>query len=71
MGGKSSYLPLQKGRERKQVLARLKGGGHTEFWVVLTQELEVLAILKEGRKRFPPFKGGGGVLPFLEEGAKS
>ena len=70
MGGKSSYLPLQKGRERKQVLARLKGGGHTEFWVVLTQELEVLAILKEGRKRFPPFKGRGEFYHFLRRAQK-
>ena len=42
-------------------LAMLKGvGGHKKFWVVFTQELEGLAILKWGaRKRFPPFKREG------------
>ena len=39
--------------------------GHKKFGVVLTQELEVLAILMGGRKRFPPFKrGGGGTKSF-------
>ena len=38
----------------------LKVGGTTCFEVVLTRELEVLAILMEGRKKFPPFKRGGG-----------
>ena len=41
--------PYEKGGGKK-VLAMLKGG-HTQFWgtrVVLTQELEVLALLKGG-----------------------
>ena len=50
------------------------GGGTTSFnMVVLTWELEVLAIFKEGRKKFPPLKRGGGaqkVLPCLEWGAQ-
>ena len=39
------------------------GGGTTSFVVVLTQVLEVLAMLMgRGEKKFPPFniKGGGG-----------
>ena len=32
--------------------------GTTSFEVVLTQELEVLAILKEGAKGFNPLKKG-------------
>ena len=36
------------------------GGGHKKFWVVFTQELDVLAILKGGaRKQFSPFKRKG------------
>ena len=51
----------------------LKGRGRTVFWVVLTQELEALAIMKwggGGLKKFPPFKIGGThkVLPCLEGG---
>ena len=43
----------------------LKGEGDTNsFWVVLTWDLEVLAILTGGegvgRKTFPPFKRGRG-----------
>ena len=42
------------------VLAILKGGT-TSFGVFLTQELEVLAILKGGViKGFHPLEGGGG-----------
>ena len=43
-------------------LAMLRGGGEgtTCFEVVLTQELEVLAILKGGAKIVRPIKGGGG-----------
>ena len=38
----------------------LKGWGTKSFEVVLTQELEVLAIVMGGgRKKFPPSKGGG------------
>ena len=36
------------------------GGGTKSFEVVLTRELEVLAIVMGGgRKKFPPFKRGG------------
>ena len=55
---------------RKQVLAMLKGGGGTKsFEVFLTQELEVLAIVRGGTKSFHPLKGGTQkVLPCLEGG---
>ena len=45
-------------------------GGTKSFEVVLTWELEVLAILMGGgRKKFPPFKRGvQKVLPCLEGG---
>ena len=45
----------------EKVLAMLKGGGGgtTSFEIVLTQELEVLAILLGGAKSFHPLKGGG------------
>ena len=52
----------------------LKGGGgwgRQHFEVVLTQDLEVLAIVKGVAKRFPPFKRGGGaqkVFPCLKGG---
>ena len=54
-----------KRRVSEKVLAMLKagrGGGtvKTSFGVVLTWELEVLAILKGGAKGFRPLKGGGG-----------
>ena len=39
-------------------LAMLKGGT-TSFEVVLTQELEVFAIVVEELKTFPPFKREG------------
>ena len=45
------------------------GGGTKGFEVVLTQELEVLAILKGRRKKFPPLKRGGGhkrICPVLK-----
>ena len=42
----------------EKVLAMLKGGTKS-FGVVFTQLLEVLAILKRGRKMFPLFKRGG------------
>ena len=34
-------------------------GGTKSFEVVLTRELEVLAIVMGGRKKFPPFKRHG------------
>ena len=58
-GGTSEVLPLQKRGERKKVLAVLKGGGGTtSFEVVLTWELEVLAIVMwgGGAKSFYPFR---------------
>ena len=44
----------------------LKGGGgvSTSFEVVLTQELEVLAILMGGAKSVHPFKKGGATTMF-------
>ena len=50
-------------------------GGTTRFEVVLTLELEVLAILKGDANSFHPLKGEGGgmarkVLPSLEGGGK-
>ena len=42
------------------------------FEVVLTWEFEVLAILMEGRKKFPPFERGmQKVLPCLEGGPQN
>ena len=57
-GGKSSLTPTKRGV--KQVLTILKGAGvGTEgFWVVLTWELKVLAILKGDTKGAHPLKGG-------------
>ena len=46
---------------------------HTLFEVVLIWELEVLAIVMGGCKKFPPFKGGGGpkkLYPVLTGGKK-
>ena len=67
-GGACEVLPLRKGAEN--VLAMLKGGGTKCFEVVLTRELEVLAIVMGGgHKRCPPFKGGAqNVLPCLKGG---
>ena len=50
------FYPYKRGADK--VLAMLKGGGHKKLWVVLTLELQVLAILKEGSTRFHPLKGG-------------
>ena len=41
------FVPLHKGSAEK-VLAMLKGGGTKSFGVVLTQPLNVLAMLKVG-----------------------
>ena len=48
------------------------GGGHKSFEVVLTWELELLAILMGEHKKFPSFKGGGRkkVLPCREWGSQ-
>ena len=40
------------------------GGGGTSFEVVLTWELEVLAILNGGTTSFHPLKGGWGAIRF-------
>ena len=49
------------------LLAMLKGGAQKAFGVVLTQELEVLAILTTWRT-FPPFKRGGAANSFTLSG---
>ena len=66
-----------KKREAEKVVAILRGGwgwgerGRKRFEVVLTRELEVLAILMTGCKTFPPFKRGARkVLPCLERVAQ-
>ena len=47
----------------------LKGGGTTSFEVVLTRELEFLAILVGGAKSFHLLKGGRkNVLPCVDGG---
>ena len=58
----ASFTPTKKkggraGRWSKMVLVVV---GTTGFEVILTQEIEVLAILKRGAKSFQPFKRGGG-----------
>ena len=47
-------------REHPATLRKKGGGvcGTESFWVVLTQELEVLAILNGSAKHFHPLKGG-------------
>ena len=57
--GQVKFYPYEKGVGKSS--AMLQGGGGTKcFGVVLTQELEVLAILKGGEraKSFCPLKGG-------------
>ena len=56
--GASEVLPLQKGGRLEKSFSRAERGGGTKcFAVVLTWELEVLAIVMGGgRKQFPPFK---------------
>ena len=67
---------MKRGGGRKSFShAKGGGGGINSFEVVLTRELEVLAIAMGGGgcKKFPPFKRGGGaqiVLPCLEEEAQ-
>ena len=62
VGGEASQvLPLQKSWGRKHLNQAEGGGGeHKTFGVVLTQVLEVLAMLKGGTTSFHPLKGGGG-----------
>ena len=57
-GGASEVYPNKKGVEKVLALLNGGGGGGTKcFEVVLTQELEALAILKEGANSFQPLKG--------------
>ena len=55
--GASEVLPLQKGGQTGNVSAMLKGGGQKKE-IVLTRELEVLAMLKGGAKSNHYLKGG-------------
>ena len=59
-------------RGGRQSFSHAKGGGGTTcFGEVFTQKLEVLVILKGGRKTFPLFKEGAKrVLPCLEGGTQ-
>ena len=55
--GTSTVLPLQKGRRNKfQPCIKGEGGRKNCCEVVLTEELEVLAILKWGAIGFHPLK---------------
>ena len=60
-GGHVKFYPPRKGgRGGKSFSHPEGGGGGTKgFEVVLTRELDVLAIVMGGRKKFPPFKTGG------------
>ena len=53
------FYPYVKG-ELKKFQACYAEGGRKGFGVVFPQKLKVLAILKEGRKKCPPVKMGGG-----------
>ena len=56
------FYPFEKeGGEKSHV-----EGGRTNFGVVFTGKLEVLAILKQGHKTCPPFKRKG--YPVLRKG---
>ena len=60
------FYPYKKGGGAEKVLAVLKGG-HKQFWRNIY--VAVLAILKQGRKKFPLFKRGvHKVLPCLDGG---
>ena len=62
-GGSSEVLPLGKGGGGGKSLSHAEGGGDTKrggtksFEVVLIRELEVLAIVMGGAKRFHLLKG--------------
>ena len=58
VGEASEVFPLQKGGKDK-ALAIMKRVGTKSFGLVLIQKLEVVAILKGGRKMFPPFTRRG------------
>ena len=55
------FYPYRTKRGRGDALAKPKGRGGWSFEVVLIQEIEVLAIQKGERKRFPPFERGRGT----------
>ena len=58
-GEAHEVLPLQKGRGGGKSFSHAEGGrGTTCFGVVFTRKLEVFAILKGGRIKFPLFKRG-------------
>ena len=74
VGGEIKFYPYKKGGEKHLSHAYMLKweGGERSFWVVLTQELEVLAILKGGRQKFSPFKKRARiVLPCLGEGRQN
>ena len=53
-GVQVKFYPCKKGHQNSFSHAE---GGHKRFVIVLTQGLDVLGLLKEGRKMVPPFKG--------------
>ena len=63
--GASEVLPLQK----KGMCRKCSSDPNGEAQIVLRWVREILAILKGGHKKLPPFKKGDEkVLPFLEGG---
>ena len=54
-GGKSGFTPTKKKGGGRTSFSHAGGGGTKRFKVVLTQKLEVLAILIGGAKGFHPF----------------
>ena len=72
-GGASEVLPLPKGGSRNSSFSHAEAGGTQGFEVVLTWELEVLAILMGGTTSFHPLKGGGRkrFYPVLRGGAQT
>ena len=50
-------MPLQKNKGGGGDFSHAEKGEHKKFGVVITQELEVLAVLKGGTQN-PPFKRG-------------
>ena len=55
-GGQKGFIHAEGGGQKGFIHA--EGGGVKRFWVVLTQELEVLAILNGGATSFHLLKGG-------------
>ena len=54
------FYPYKMGRGGAGKASAMLKGGAKRFEVFLSWELEVLAILKGGHTKFPPFKRGGG-----------